>query len=153
MDSWPLGSALRLISFRAEEGEGEIDAFDLTDPALGFRAVATIEQVGFQLREAGQHLRIDVQHWTADAGVFVLTGSAVRASAGAELDLAPVEVVLELVPLLCGGIPVLVRRPDLPTLLQVGLVVADHVLVPTTVLLEARRAGPGNTLVDAGLRH
>lgn len=36
VDSWALGSALGLVALGAEEGEGEVDTFNLTDPALGF---------------------------------------------------------------------------------------------------------------------
>ncbi|MFE9559421.1 hypothetical protein ACFYOD_39115 [Streptomyces sp. NPDC006703] len=55
-----------------EEGEGKVDAFDLADPALGFGARSTVEEVGFQFRETGQHLGVDVEHRTADAGLSEL---------------------------------------------------------------------------------
>lgn len=54
-------AALGLVPPAAEEGEGEVDAFDLTDPAFGFRAGPAVEQVGFQFREAGQHLERQLQ--------------------------------------------------------------------------------------------
>lgn len=129
VDSRSLGSALGLVALGAEEGEGEIDAFDLTDPALGFGACSAVEEIGFELREAVQHLGVDVEHRAADAGVFVLARGAVGTSAGAEFDLAAVEVLLEFVPLFGRGVPVLALGPDLAPVLQVLLVVPDHVFV------------------------
>ncbi|MFC4856909.1 hypothetical protein [Actinophytocola glycyrrhizae] len=37
---------LGVVAFGAEEGEGEVDAFDLTFPAFGFRAIAAGEEIG-----------------------------------------------------------------------------------------------------------
>ncbi|MET4648230.1 hypothetical protein ABID95_008000 [Streptomyces atratus] len=76
VDGRPLVSALRFVALGTEEGEGEVDAFDLTGPALSFGACSAVEEVGLQLRETGQHLGVDMQHRASDAGVLVLAGSA-----------------------------------------------------------------------------
>ncbi|WP_030988902.1 hypothetical protein [Streptomyces sp. NRRL WC-3744] len=69
MDGWSLSSALGLVALRAQEGEGEVDALDLTDPAFGLGLRPALQEVGFQLGEPGEHLGIDVEHRAADAGV------------------------------------------------------------------------------------
>ena len=106
VDSWSLCPALGLIALGAEKGESEVGAFDLADPALGFGVCSAGEEVGLQLREAGQHLGIDVQHRAADAGVLVLAEGAVGASAGTEFDLAAVEVLVEHGDVAAGGLDV-----------------------------------------------
>ncbi|WP_189111645.1 hypothetical protein [Streptomyces camponoticapitis] len=118
-----LGSALGFLAFGAEEGEGEVNAFDLTDPAFGLSPRSSAEQVLFQLDEAGQHLGVDVEHRAADASVFVLAGCPVGAPAGPELDLPAVEVLLELAPLLRGRVAVLAGWSDLAAVMQMSLVV------------------------------
>ncbi|MGW0916638.1 hypothetical protein ACWD1Z_33670 [Streptomyces sp. NPDC002784] len=85
MDGWSLNSALGLVALRAEEGEGEVDALDLTDQAFGLSLRPSLQEVCFELGEPSEHPGIDVEHRAADAGVFVLAGGAVGASAGAEL--------------------------------------------------------------------
>jgi len=56
-------------------------------------------------------------------------GRSVSASAGTELDLALVEVFLEVGPLLGGDGCVLLRRPQGPPALQEQLVVPDQVFL------------------------
>ncbi|MFC9431995.1 hypothetical protein [Streptomyces sp. NPDC056987] len=56
-----------LVALRAEEGEGEVDALDLTDPTFGLGLRPALQEVGFQLGEPGEHLGIDVEHRAADA--------------------------------------------------------------------------------------
>jgi hypothetical protein len=87
------------------------------------------QEVGFEFVEPADHLGVDVEHRAADAGVFVLAGGAVGAGAGTEFDLALVEVLLELLPLVGRGLAVLLCGPDLATLGEVGHVVAHDVLV------------------------
>jgi hypothetical protein len=52
------GRALDLVARGAEKGEGEVDAFPLAGPALGFGACSPVVEVGFQLCETGQHLGV-----------------------------------------------------------------------------------------------
>ncbi|AXI80252.1 hypothetical protein C7M71_025500 [Peterkaempfera bronchialis] len=54
VDGWSLGSALRLVALGPEEGEGEVDAFGLTGPALGFGTCSAVEEVFFQFRAVGR---------------------------------------------------------------------------------------------------
>jgi hypothetical protein len=51
VDGWSLGSALGLVALRAEEGEGEVDALALTDPAFGLGLRPALQEVGFALGE------------------------------------------------------------------------------------------------------
>jgi hypothetical protein len=61
--------------------------------------------------------------------VLVLAPGSVRPGAVAELDFAPVEVLLEFQPFAVGGSPVFIgRAPGSPTV-QEALVVADDVVV------------------------
>lgn len=57
-----------LLALAAQEGEGEVEAVDLTSPALGFGLCPSLEKVDFQLGESGEHLGVDVEHRAADAG-------------------------------------------------------------------------------------
>lgn len=59
----------------------------------------------------------------------MLAWGAVGPAAGAELDLAAVEVLFELAPFVGRGVPVLALRSNLSPVLQVLLVVTDHVFV------------------------
>ncbi|WP_221305074.1 hypothetical protein [Streptomyces sp. Ag109_O5-1] len=61
--------------------------------------------------------------------MFVLAGGAVGASACAEFDLALVEVLFELVPLVAGDVAVFVVGTELAAFVEMGEVVADDVFV------------------------
>ncbi|MGX1818122.1 hypothetical protein ACWIGD_30465 [Streptomyces albidoflavus] len=87
------------------------------------------DQVPLQLFESGQHLGVDLEDRAADAGVLVLAGGPVGASAVAQLDLALLEVLLELGPLLLGDLAVFDGWPQGPAVVQELLVVGDDVLV------------------------
>ena len=65
IDRGDAGQALGLLSFLPEEGQGEVDALDLTKPRLLFCAGAAGHQVVFDLIEPRQHFRVDVEHWAA----------------------------------------------------------------------------------------
>lgn len=68
------GGSLRLSSFAVQEGQSEVESFDLTSPSFSDRALATSKQAGFQFVEAGQHRRVDAEHGTADTGVLMGAG-------------------------------------------------------------------------------
>ncbi|GAB3147335.1 hypothetical protein GCM10027290_30460 [Micromonospora sonneratiae] len=61
--------------------------------------------------------------------MFVLTRRAIGAGAGAQLDAAFVEVLLELAPFSATGVAVLGGRSVVAPLLKALLVVAHHVVV------------------------
>lgn len=63
------------------------------------------------------------------ACVFVLARRAVGACAGAQFDLALVEVLVELGPFLAGGLAVFLDRPELTAVVQESDIVTDDVLV------------------------
>jgi hypothetical protein len=58
----------------AEERQCEVDAFDLAEPAFGLGSLETVEEIGLELAQAGEHLGVDVEHGAADAGVRVVAG-------------------------------------------------------------------------------
>jgi hypothetical protein len=55
LDRRDAGQALGLLAFLPEEGEGEVDAFNLTEPCLVFGAGSAARQV-LDLVEAGRGL-------------------------------------------------------------------------------------------------
>jgi len=118
-----------LGAFLVEEAESEVDAFDLAKPPVGLSAFTAGKEVGLDLVEAVDHLRIDPQHRAADAAVLVFAGRGVRAPALAEFDLAFVEVLIELGPFGLGHRTVFAGWPGGAPVGQVGLVVADDVFL------------------------
>src|SRR5271154_6819671 len=66
------------LSFLPEEGEGEVDAFDLAEPPLGLCPCPAGQEVGLNLVEPGQHLRVDADHGASEAGVLMLARRRVR---------------------------------------------------------------------------
>jgi hypothetical protein len=80
----------------AQALESTVDALDLAQPALGQGAFPPLLQGGLQFVQAGQRLRVNVQLRTPQASVLMLATRPIRAPAGAELDLAFVEVSLHL---------------------------------------------------------
>src|SRR6516164_6781488 len=91
-----------LVALAAKVAEGEVETLDLAEPALLMGSAATSDEVRFEVVEAADHGRADVEHRAADAGVLVHARGSVGPSAAAELDLALVEVPLELPPLDVG---------------------------------------------------
>ena len=110
-------------------GKAGFESLDLTEPAPTEGFGQPCGEVVGDLGEPIELCRVRAQHWAADAGMFVLAGSAVGATAGAELDLAPLEVPEELGPLGIGGLPVLGTGSDAPPAGDEGSVVVDDVLV------------------------
>lgn len=55
------------LAFTLQEGEGELDALDLSEPPLGLGVGPAGEQVGLDLIEAAQHLRVDPEHRASNA--------------------------------------------------------------------------------------
>ncbi|MFD5771412.1 hypothetical protein ACFWIN_37060 [Streptomyces sp. NPDC127049] len=120
----PCGGGL----FRADQRQGQIDPLDLAEPLLLLGPFATQGEVLLDLRESGQHLRVDLQNGAADAGMLVLAGRPVGASAVPELDLASIEVFLELGPLRCSDVGVFVVGTKSPMVVEVLLVVLEDVV-------------------------
>lgn len=59
------GGPAGLAALAAQEGQGEVEPFDLTAPSFVGGALAPREQVGFHLVEPGQHggRELDGRHW------------------------------------------------------------------------------------------
>lgn len=92
------GESASLVPFLAEEGQGEVDAFYLTEPAFVFGAITAGQEVVFDFIEAGQHLRIDVDHGASQAGRPHAGKRWRRSGASSQLDFALVEVIFEAEP-------------------------------------------------------
>src|SRR5258708_3260761 len=60
-DGRDAGESLCPFAFLAEEGEGEVEAFDFAEPALVGGSASAGQEVVFDLVESGQHLGVDVE--------------------------------------------------------------------------------------------
>ena len=122
------GHPTGLFSLAAKVAEREVEPFDIGKPAFLVGPAAAGDEVRFELVEAADHSRADVEHRAADAGMLVHARRSVRACAAAEFHLALVEVLLELVPFGVGRGPVLLAWSQAPATVEEGLVVADEIL-------------------------
>lgn len=101
-------------SLRAVEGDHlghggvktDLQALDLAEPAVDARFVDTIPEVLDDRGEPGPGPWVDAYHRAADTGVFVGARCRVRAATVAEFELALLEVLLELGPLVVGRLAV-----------------------------------------------
>jgi hypothetical protein len=123
------GEPLGMGSFGAQEGQRQVQALDLAEPAFVCGSLPAVEQVGLDLVQACQHSRLDLQDGAAKARMLMLTRRAVGTPAGAQLDLALIEMLFELGPFLSVGCRYspggrVARRRS-----RVGLVVTDDVVV------------------------
>lgn len=109
------------------EADGE--SFDLAEPAVEPGLGDPLSEVADDLGEAVALPRVDAQHRAADAGVFVFAGCRVRTPAGSEFELAGVEVLLELGPLLRCGFAVVVNGPSCPAAAEARPVGADQIVL------------------------
>lgn len=119
----------RVVALVTQASKGAVDPLDLSQPALGSGACSPLFQVGFQFIEPGQHLGIHVQLRAPQASVLVLATRPVRATAGAQLHLALVEMFLEFLPFLLAGRTVLFLGAHGPPPDQEVLDVPDNVLL------------------------
>ena len=123
------GGTLGAGALVAEEGQGEVESFDLAVPSLDLGLLPAADQVGFYFVEAGEHSGVYVQDGTPDAGVFMLARRAIRPAAGAEFHFALVEVAFEFGPFCIGGRPVLLWRAQGAAAAEECLVVADEIVI------------------------
>jgi hypothetical protein len=123
------GEPLAVGALVAEEGQGEVESFDLAVPSLGLGLLPAADQVGFYLVEAGEHSGVYAQDGTPDAGVFMLARRAIRPAAGAELHFALVEVIFEFGPFCVGGQAVLLWWAQGAAAAEECLVVADEIVI------------------------
>src|SRR6266550_3796873 len=118
---------------RGELGSGGVEAdvksLDLAEPPVVAGLGDAVCEVADDRDEAWPLLRVDAQHGTADAGVLVFAGAAVGPSAGAQFQLAQLEVFVELAPLVVGGFAVLGLGPNGAALVKEGPVGADQVVL------------------------
>ncbi|MFE2432892.1 hypothetical protein ACFXJ5_40080 [Streptomyces sp. NPDC059373] len=69
MDRRNASKPLALFAFLTEEGEGELDALDLSEPALLLGTGPASQEICLDLVEARQHLGVDVEHGTSQTSV------------------------------------------------------------------------------------
>src|SRR5713226_4637301 len=125
----PAGEPLSAGPLGTQEGQGQVDALDLTVPSLCPGPLAADEQVGFDLVEPGQHRGGNLKDRAANTGMLVRARGAIWAAAGAEFHLPLVEVFFELGPLRVAWRPVFHGRAQLAPPVEKPLVVADEILV------------------------
>ncbi|WP_181140793.1 NucA/NucB deoxyribonuclease domain-containing protein [Streptomyces sp. Ru62] len=70
MEGGPLGETGGVSLLGAEEGQGQVDAFDLAQPLFFECALAPHEEVLLDVGKPGQHLGIDLEHGAADACIL-----------------------------------------------------------------------------------
>src|SRR5215470_12844137 len=86
--------------------QADLKALDFAEPAVHPCFGNALAQVVDDLGKAGPLVRRDAEHRASQASVLMLAGCPVRASAGAQRDLAHLEVLLEFLPFLVGGLAV-----------------------------------------------
>ncbi|MFB4285574.1 hypothetical protein ACBJ59_60680 [Nonomuraea sp. MTCD27] len=121
------GKSAGLVSLLAKEGESEVDAFDLTEPALGFGSGSASHKVDFNFIESGQHRRVNIDHWASRAGMLMLARGCIGTGASSEFDFAPVEVPFQIEPLLFADRAIFVWWPGLAAAVEEPLIVANDV--------------------------
>ncbi|GAA3352683.1 hypothetical protein GCM10017744_002700 [Streptomyces antimycoticus] len=89
--------------FLLRSGKAHLQPFHLAEPSFAFGFGDAGEEVVADLDEPVALGGAGPEHRGADAGVFVNAGGAERAAAGADGDLAPLEVAENLLPFLVGG--------------------------------------------------
>ena len=87
-------------------GDADFETVDFAGPSafVGFGESGV--EVGVDFGEAGELCRVGSLKWATEAGVFVMAGCGVGASAHAEFDFAFLEVGEELVPLRVGDVSI-----------------------------------------------
>jgi hypothetical protein len=88
------GAPVELGELVVGAGEADLEAFDLAEPAFAFGLGDAGDQVVADLGQAGPLGRVWPEHRAADAGVLMDAGRSERAGAGADGDLALLEVSL-----------------------------------------------------------
>jgi hypothetical protein len=102
--------------------EADLESFDFAEPAVDAGFGDAVGEVLDDADEAASGGGVGAEHGAADAGVLVGAGGSVGAPAGAELELALLEVLLELAPFIGGRLPVFGFGADGPALVEVGAV-------------------------------
>ncbi|WP_185148977.1 hypothetical protein [Streptomyces sp. Ag109_O5-1] len=67
VDDGPTEAPPGFVSLGSQEGEGQVDAFDLAAPAFGFGTGPVVDEDRFEVVESADHLRADLEHGAADA--------------------------------------------------------------------------------------
>ncbi|MEV2236219.1 hypothetical protein AB0H69_47810 [Streptomyces phaeochromogenes] len=109
--------------------EADLESFDFTEPAIGADLTDTLAEVLDDLDESGSLAWVDLENGAADTGMFVLAEGLVGAPADPQGDLAELEVLLEVAPLLLGGLPVFLDGTFSPAAIEKAAVGADQVVL------------------------
>ena len=108
------GHLLDLGEFGAGSGEADLEAFDFAEPSFAAGFFDPGQQVLADIEEALALGWVGAQQRAAQAGVLVDAGGGVGATAGAEGDLAMLEVAEKLLPFCVGRGPVFLGRAQRP---------------------------------------
>ena len=139
-DGWysEVGGSGAAVAFDASVEAGEfafsgfqadLEALDFAEPAVHPCFGNAFVQVADDLGEAGPLLRRDAEHRASQASVLMLARRPVRTSAGSQRHLAQLEVLLEFLPFLVGGLAVFFGGPGGPPLVEERAVGADQVVL------------------------
>lgn len=103
--------AEQFVWFVVSASKADPESLDLAEPALALGLGDAGMQVVADLHQTVALVGVGPKHRAADAGVFVTTGGTERTPAGADGDLAPLEVAQEFGPLLVGWDAVFIGWP------------------------------------------
>ena len=109
--------------------QADLKALDFAEPAVHPCFGDALVQVADDLGKAGPLVRRDAEHCASKASVFMLARCPVRAAAGAQRDLAHLEVLLEFLPFPVGGLAVFSGGPGGPPFAEERAVGADQVVL------------------------
>jgi hypothetical protein len=119
------GRRLELGDLIVRCGEADLEAVDLAEPALAFGFSDAGDQVVADVDESRLLRRVRSQERASDAGVLVDAAGSIGPTAGAQGDLAVLEVAEELLPLLVGGRAIFGGGPQVTAAGEVGAVAVD----------------------------
>jgi hypothetical protein len=143
---------LGLPALVSQEFQGQVNTLDLAEPSLRLCSAAPGVQVSLDLVQAREHARGNVQDRATKASMLVLAAGSVRAGAVVELDLAPVEVLLEFAPFTIGHVLVFLGWAlRTPTLKETLVVTYDFVVEDSDIAasgFEAEVAEQGSADVN-----
>ncbi|WP_327321051.1 hypothetical protein [Streptomyces sp. NBC_01235] len=122
-------SPLEAVELGHRSVKADLEPLDLTEPAVGAGLADAFSEVLDDLDESGPLAWIDLEDGAANAGVFVLAGGPIGAPASPQGDLAQLEVLLEVAPLLLSGLPVFLDRAFGPAAVEEAAVGADQIVL------------------------
>lgn len=106
-----------------------LQAVDFAEPSVYPGFLDAFVEVADDFSESIALFGVHSEHRASDAGVLVLAGGSVGASAGSEFEFALVEVLVELGPFLVCGFAILSFGAEAAAIVEEGSVGADQVVL------------------------